>query len=59
MSGIARASKKSSTRRDLIELDESTGHSRFDGAYLNARQRPRRGIAFDVAYTHARVRMSG
>jgi len=39
----------------LIEVDESSGRSRFDGLYLNARQRVADGIAFDVAYTLSRI----
>lgn len=39
----------------LIEADESSGRSRFDGLYLHARQRFARGVAFDVAYTLSRI----
>ncbi len=39
----------------LIEADESSGRSRFDGLYLHARQRLTRGVAFDVAYTLSRI----
>ncbi len=39
----------------LIEQDQTSGHSRFDGLYLNLRQRLRRGVAFDLAYTLSRI----
>ncbi len=39
----------------LIEADESSGRSRFDGLYLQARQRISHGMAVDVAYTLARI----
>lgn len=39
----------------LIEQDQTSGHSRFDGMYVNLRQRLRRGVAFDVAYTLSRI----
>ncbi len=39
----------------LIEQDESTGHSTFDGLYLNVRTRVREGVAVDVAYTLSRI----
>lgn len=39
----------------LIEADESSGRSRFDGLYLNARKRLSAGFAFDVAYTLSRI----
>jgi hypothetical protein len=39
----------------LIEQDETTGHSAFDGLYLNARRRFSRGFAIDVAYTLSRI----
>ncbi len=39
----------------LIEQDETTGHSTFDGLYLNVRRRLRRGVAVDVAYTLSRI----
>ncbi len=39
----------------LIEQDETTGHSNFDGLYVHVRQRPRNGIAVDVAYTLSRI----
>ncbi len=39
----------------LIEQDETTGHSAFDGLYLNVRRRLNRGVAFDVAYTLSRI----
>jgi len=39
----------------LIEQDQSSGHSRFDGLYLSARKRFSRGFAFDFAYTLSRI----
>ena len=39
----------------LIEQDQSSGHSRFDGLYVNARKAFGDGFAFDVAYTLSRV----
>lgn len=39
----------------LVEQDESSGRSTFDALYLNLRQRVSRGVAFDVAYTLARI----
>jgi len=39
----------------LIEQDQSSGHSRFDGLYVNARKRLNRRFAFDVAYTLSRI----
>ncbi|MEP7117797.1 MAG: TonB-dependent receptor, partial [Acidobacteriota bacterium] len=39
----------------LIEEDQSTGHSRFDGLYLNLRRALRNGVAVDVAYTLSRI----
>jgi TonB dependent receptor/Carboxypeptidase regulatory-like domain len=39
----------------LIEQDESSGHSRFDGLYLNLRKRLSHGFAFDLAYTLSRI----
>lgn len=39
----------------LVEADESSGHSRFDGLYVNARTRASRGFAIDVAYTLSRI----
>ncbi len=39
----------------LIERDESSGHSVFDGLYVNLRRRLNRGVAFDVAYTLSRI----
>lgn len=39
----------------LIEQDQSSGHSRFDGLYVSARKRLSRGFAFDVAYTLSRI----
>jgi len=39
----------------LMEQDQSSGHSTFDGLYLNARKRFTRGFAFDVAYTLSRI----
>ncbi len=39
----------------LIEQDETTGHSTFDGLYLNLRRRLRSGLAVDVAYTLSRI----
>jgi hypothetical protein len=35
----------------LIEQDESTGRSRFNGLYLNLRKRLSHQVAFDLAYT--------
>jgi len=35
----------------LIEQDESTGSSQFNGLYLSARKRFSRSFAFDLAYT--------
>lgn len=40
----------------LIEQDQASGHSRFDGLYVNARKALSRGFAFDVAYTLSRIR---
>jgi hypothetical protein len=39
----------------LIEQDESSGHSRFHGLYVNARRRFDGRASFDVAYTLSRV----
>lgn len=39
----------------LIEQDQSSGASTFDGLYLNVRKRLSRRIAFDVAYTLSRI----
>lgn len=39
----------------LVEQDESSGRSTFDGLYLNLRQRLSGGVAFDVAYTLSHV----
>jgi TonB dependent receptor/Carboxypeptidase regulatory-like domain len=39
----------------LIEQDQSSGHSTFDGLYVNARKRFTRGFALDVAYTLSRI----
>ncbi|MFN7984120.1 MAG: TonB-dependent receptor [Vicinamibacterales bacterium] len=39
----------------LIEQDQSSGHSRFDGVYFNTRRALSHGIAFDVAYTLSRI----
>lgn len=39
----------------LIEQDQSSGHSTFDGLYLNARRTLASGVAFDVAYTLSRT----
>ncbi|MEP7305716.1 MAG: TonB-dependent receptor [Acidobacteriota bacterium] len=39
----------------LIEQDQSTGHSTFDGLYVNVRRALRQGVAFDVAYTLSRI----
>ncbi|MGE3841269.1 MAG: TonB-dependent receptor [Vicinamibacterales bacterium] len=39
----------------LIEQDQSSGHSRFDGLYVNARRALGHGVAFDVAYTLSRI----
>lgn len=39
----------------LIEQDQSTGESTFDGLYLNVRKRFGHGVAFDVAYTVSRI----
>ena len=39
----------------LIEQDEATGHSAFDGLYLNVRKRLSYRVAFDAAYTLSRI----
>lgn len=39
----------------LIEQDESSGHSTFDGLYVNLRRRFSEGFAWDVAYTLSRI----
>ena len=39
----------------LIEQDQSSGHSRFNGLYLTAKKRFSRRFAFDLAYTLSRV----
>jgi len=39
----------------LVEQDQSSGHSRFDALYVNARQALSHGVAFDFAYTLSRV----
>ena len=39
----------------LIEEDQSSGRSTFDGLYVNARKRLRQRFAVDVAYTWSRV----
>lgn len=39
----------------LIERDESSGHSTFNGLYVNVRRRLNRGVAFDLAYTLSRI----
>lgn len=39
----------------LIEEDQSSGRSTFDGLYVNARKRLRQRFALDVAYTWSRV----
>ncbi len=39
----------------LIEQDQSSGHSTFDGLYVTARKRYSRRFAFDVAYTLSRI----
>lgn len=39
----------------LIEQDQSSGHSRFNGLYLSARKRLSQGHSFDVSYTLSRV----
>lgn len=39
----------------LIEQDQSSGHSQFDGLYVTLRRRPSRGVAFDLAYTLSRT----
>ncbi|MGE0446301.1 MAG: TonB-dependent receptor [Vicinamibacterales bacterium] len=39
----------------LVEQDQSSGHSAFDGLYLTARRVLAGGVAFDVAYTLSRV----
>lgn len=39
----------------LIEQDQSSGRSTFDGLYVNARKRFTRGFAFGVAYTLSRI----
>ena len=40
----------------LIEQDQSSGRSTFDGLYVNVRKRFSHRLAFDVAYTLSRVR---
>ena len=39
----------------LIEQDQSSGRSTFDGMYLTARKRYSHGFAFDVAYTLSKI----
>ncbi|MGE3509963.1 MAG: TonB-dependent receptor [Vicinamibacterales bacterium] len=39
----------------LIEQDQSSGHSQFDGLYLTVRRTLANGFAFDVAYTLSRI----
>ncbi|MGE0866367.1 MAG: TonB-dependent receptor, partial [Vicinamibacterales bacterium] len=39
----------------LIEQDQTSGHSHFDGLYVNLRQRLRRGVVLDIAYTLSRI----
>lgn len=39
----------------LIDQDQSSGHSTFDGLYVTARKRFARGFAFDIAYTLSRI----
>ncbi|MEO8680812.1 MAG: hypothetical protein ABI665_17300, partial [Vicinamibacterales bacterium] len=39
----------------LLEQDQTSGHSRFDGLYVSARKAFSRGFAFDVAYTLSRI----
>ncbi len=39
----------------LVEQDESTGRSRFDGLYVTVRRRVRNGTAIDLAYTLSRA----
>jgi hypothetical protein len=39
----------------LVEQDESSGHSTFDGLYVNLRRRFSRGFGFDAAYTLSRI----
>lgn len=39
----------------LVEEDQSSGHSRFDGLYLSARKRFSKRYSFDLAYTLSRV----
>ncbi|MGE3958168.1 MAG: TonB-dependent receptor [Vicinamibacterales bacterium] len=39
----------------LIEQDQSSGRSTFDGLYVNARRSLRNGVAVDVAYTLSRI----
>ncbi|MBA3269895.1 MAG: TonB-dependent receptor [Acidobacteria bacterium] len=52
---LARPSVPSAGGVRLVEQDESSGRSTFDGLYFNLRQRLSRGVAFDVAYTLARI----
>ncbi len=39
----------------LIEQDESSGQSTFEGLYVNFRKRLNQGFAWDVAYTLSRI----
>lgn len=39
----------------LVEQDQSSGRSQFDGLYLTVRRPLSRGVAFDVAYTLSRT----
>jgi len=39
----------------LIEQDQSSGRSTFDGLYVSIKKRFSHGVAFDVAYTLSRV----
>ncbi|MGD9902783.1 MAG: carboxypeptidase regulatory-like domain-containing protein [Vicinamibacterales bacterium] len=40
----------------LVEQDQSSGRSEFDGLYLTVRRPLARGVAFDIAYTLSRTR---
>lgn len=39
----------------LVEQDQSSGRSQFDGLYLTVRRSLARGVAFDLAYTLSRT----
>lgn len=40
----------------LVEQDQTSGRSQFDGLYVTVRRALSRGVAFDIAYTLSRTR---